>query len=197
MKIMNLLTVRTFQSFCLILSTAFIPGSAFSQDLPATFTHTLTNDEGESFTINFSRFSSRGPLFEVALQQSDGSFQTVDAGEPRTYLGTVDGQPGAVAACVRRSNGEIYTRMTFENGFEWIDYDGELRIEERELTPSWPTFGIRDGGARHDLYAQDLFVDIPNRYYGTVGGTPETCLEMIDFSITAINLIYFLSLIHI
>ena len=179
------------QFFKFLLISAAISSGAFSQDLPATFVHTLTNDDGDSFTINFSRFSSRGPLFEVALQQSNGSFQIVDAGEPRTYIGTVVGEPGAVAACVRRSDGEIYTRMTFENGFEWIDYDGELTIEERDLTPSWPTFGLRDGGAGHDLYAADLFIDIPNRYYGTVGGTPETCLEMIDFSMTALNLIYF------
>ena len=187
MKTLNHLFARFFTLF-LLVST--IPSAVFSQELPETFVHTLSSDD-ESFTINFSRFSSRGPLFEVALQQSDGSFQVVDAGEPRTYIGTVDGQPGAVAACVRRSDGEIYTRMTFETGFEWIDYNGELRIEERELTPSWPTFGLRDGGAGHDLYAQDLFIDVPSRYYGTVGATPETCLEMIDFSMTAINLIYF------
>lgn len=188
MENLNHLLARFFKFFLLI---SLSPSAVFAQDLPATFVHTLTNDEGESFTINFSRFSSRGPLFEVALQQSNGSFQTVDVGEPRTYIGTVVGQPGAVAACVRRSNGEIFTRMTFETAFEWIDYDGELTIQERDLTPSWPTFGIRDGGAGHDLYAQDLFIDIPNRYYGTVGGTPETCLEMVDFSMTAINLIYF------
>lgn len=179
--------MSTFKYLLLLL--AAITSSAVAQSLPETFTHTLSN-EGESYTINFSRFSSRGPLFEVAVQQSNGSFQAVDVGEPRTYIGTVNGQPGAVAACVRRSDGAIYTRMTFENGFEWIDHDGALSIQERELTPSWPTFGLRDGGAGDNLYAIDMFIDLTNRYYGTVGGTPERCMEMVDFSMTAINLIY-------
>ncbi len=181
---------------CVFLCVAFgcvvfgiVPISGVAQDLPQTFTHTISNGN-ESYTINFSRFSSRGPLFEVAVQQADGSFNIVDVGEPRTYIGTVEGQPGAVAACVRRIDGSIYTRMTFENGFEWIDRDGTLQIEERELTPSWPTFGLRDGGAGHDLYAADVFVDLTNRYYGTLGGSPELCLEMVDFSMTALNLIY-------
>ena len=118
-----------------------------AQDLPETFTHTISSG-GQSYTINFSQFSSRGPLFEVAIQQADGSFRILDNPiQPATYLGTVDGEPGAVAACVRRRDGRIYTRMTLENGFEWIDYDGTTTIETRELTPSLPTFGLRAGGA--------------------------------------------------
>ena len=168
---------------------------AIAQELPNTFTHTISNGS-EVYTINFTRFSSRGPLFEVAVQKDDGTFNIVDVGDPRTYIGRVNGQPGAVAACVRRSDGSIYTRMTFENGFEWIDRDGELQIEERELTPSWPTFGLRDGGAGHDLHAIDVYVDLTNRYYGTVGGSPELCMEMVDFSMTAINLIYLRDVNH-
>ena len=168
---------------------AFFFMSAQAQNLPQTFTHTLS-DGGESYTINFSRFSSRGPLFEVAVQQANGSFQSVDVGESRTYIGSVIGQPGAVAACVRRADGSIFTRMTLENGFEWIDHGGSLTIEERELTPSWPTFGLRDGGAGSTLYAADIFIDLTNRYYGTAGGTAETCMEMVDFSMTAINMLY-------
>jgi len=161
-----------------------------AQTLPQTFTHTLTNGT-DSYTINFSRFDTRGPLFEVSVQQADGSFQTVNVGDARTYIGTVNGQPGAVAAGLRRADGSIYTRMTLENGFEWIDYDGTLTIEERELTPSWPTFGLRAGGAGSTLYASDIFFDLTNRYYGTVGGTAARCAEMVDFSMMAINLIYF------
>ena len=38
--------------------------------------------------------------------------------------------------------------------------------------------------------AIDIFVDLTNRYYGTVGGTANDCLEMVDFSFTAINMLY-------
>ena len=180
--------MKTLKVLLLILSASIAP--LIAQNLPATFTHTLS-DGNESYTINFSRFSSRGPLFEVAIQQADGSFRILDNPiEPSSYIGTVDGQPGAVAACVRRRDGRIFTRMTLENGFEWIDYDGTLTIETRELTPSWPTFGLRAGGAGSDLLAADIFVDLTNRYYGTVGGTANDCLEMVDFSFTALNLIY-------
>ena len=82
MKTLHYLFARFFTLFLLVSA---IPSTVFSQELPETFVHTLSSDD-ESFTINFSRFSSRGPLFEVALQQSDGSFQVVDAGEPRTIL---------------------------------------------------------------------------------------------------------------
>ena len=181
--------MHLFKFLFISVVAAVLSCSLSAQNLPQTFTHSLSNGN-ESYTINFSRFSSRGPLFEIAVQQANGSFQTVNVGEPRTYIGTVVGQPGAVAACVRRTNGEIFTRMTFENGFEWIDYDGDLTIEERELTPSWPTFGLREGAAGDTLYAADIFVDLTNRYYGTVGGTPEDCADMVDFSFTAINLIY-------
>ncbi|MDP0490406.1 MAG: LamG-like jellyroll fold domain-containing protein [Verrucomicrobiota bacterium JB023] len=181
--------MHTLKYLLILLGWTASASLLLSQSLPTSFTHTLS-DGTDSYTINFSRFSSRGPLFEVAVQQADGSFQTVNVGDARTYIGTVTGEPGAVASCVRRANGDIYTRMTFENGFEWIDYDGSLTIQERDLTPTWPTFGMRSGGAGSTLYACDIFIDLTNRYYGTAGGTAAECMEMVDFSMTSLNLIY-------
>ena len=179
--------MKTLKILALIFTASLTP--LVAQTLPETFTHTLTSGS-ESYTINFSKFSSRGPLFEVAIQESDGSFRSINMGEPRSYIGTVVGQPGAVAAGMRRRNGTIYARITFESGVEWTSYGGSVDVASDDVTPTWPTFGLRAGGAGHDLYAADIFVDLTNRYYGTVGGTANDCMELVDFAFTSINLIY-------
>jgi hypothetical protein len=194
-----LLSGKALLNFSLLVPSCLIALSSFAvaDDLPDTFSHTITYDS-ESYTIDFSRFSSRGPLYEVVEQQSDGSFLSITPEEARTYIGTVEDQPGAVAVAVLRGNGETYVRLTFENGLEWLDYDGTVRAEDslgtitvedhgQEIT--MPDYVVRDGGAGSDLYAADMFIDLPYSYYETFGST-DRLVELVDFSMTGINMLY-------
>ena len=162
----------------------------FAAPAPQTFTHTITSD-GQSYQINFQKYSNRGPLFEVVVQQSNGSFVNYSPQESRTYIGYVDALPGAIAAATYRDNGEVLVRLTFENGFEWIDSNGSVTVEERDLTPYLPSYFLRSGGAGSTLYGIDLYMDLPSSYIADCGGTEDAALEMAEFSMMAINLIYF------
>ena len=76
--------------------------------------HEVTH-AGETVSITFEKFSCRGPLFDVVVQSAD-SDDFVDHPHDetvRTYLGSVAEHPGAVAAGMIRSGGEILARITF------------------------------------------------------------------------------------
>ncbi|MCA8972744.1 MAG: hypothetical protein KDC95_23350 [Planctomycetes bacterium] len=69
--------------------------------------------------MDFQRHSVRGPRYSILVQQADGSLSTHVAPVVRTYIGTVRGQPGAMASAVWRAAGKIFYHVVFEDGAEW------------------------------------------------------------------------------
>ena len=162
----------------------------FAQE-PEDFSHAVTF-EGETVQVHFTKFSSRGPLFEVYRQLEDGTLQPHTPGEVRTYVGSVDGRPGAVAAGLRRADGEIFVRVTFEDGSEWTDYQGTVSLRtDRALRPAASTFTVQAGEtAGSALWAADVAIDLPYPQILASGGTADAALEIAEFSFTCMNLIY-------
>ena len=160
------------------------------QSVPASFRHDVTFN-GETVSVDFSKFSNRGPHFGVLEQQPDGSIVQRDAGPIRTYLGTVDGYPGAIAAGLLRADGSVLTRITFENGQEWIDDGSSVVASELDaFTPSYPETVVRNGGAGSELYAAQLGIDLPYDQVVASGGTTTRAQEIAEFSIMALNMLY-------
>ena len=71
-------------------------------------------------TVNFTNHPIRSTNYAVKVQQSDGSWLAYDPGVPSTYLGTVVGQPGAIACATWLTNGYLWARISFEAGNEWV-----------------------------------------------------------------------------
>ncbi|MFD0893209.1 hypothetical protein KBB96_17450 [Luteolibacter ambystomatis] len=157
---------------------------------PATFTRTISTSSG-SVTANFTLHPVRSSNFKVLVQQSDGSFSEAAADVPRTYLGTVDGYPGAVAAALVRANGTVYTRISFENGLEWISYGGTASVRgSTNWTPAWPTTVVGTGGAGSTVRGAEVGVDATYREYLACGSDPVATLDMIEFCLISTDYIY-------
>lgn len=159
---------------------------------PETFTHQVTY-AGQTISIDFTKFSCRGPLFDVVLQttgQTNFVDHTHDA-TVRTYLGSVLGHPGAIAAGMIRADGEILARVTFANATEWLDFDGTVTTRGSAVTnPTATTLSVPVGGAGNTLYAADVLIDLPYPQVQSSGGTADQAVEMAEFSMMCINTSY-------
>ena len=176
-------------SVCVLLLTG-LSNQAVSQTLaPETFDHPIAF-EGENYTVNFTKQSFRGPLFDVVLETSDSeSFVDFEHSETiRTYLGTVVGQPGSIAAGMIRADGEILARVTFANGDELQDVDGVVSSRMGDPNPFPSTVAITpEEVPGSNILAADVLIDFPFEQYQACGGTPAKALEMAEFSIACIN----------
>ena len=155
----------------------------------STFRHRVTF-EGESVDITFSPFSSRGPLFSVHQQTSNGDIVEVDdVPDVKTYIGLVDNHPEAFASALVRESGEVFATVVFPITRTWRDEGGLVTEQTRENTPLLPTqFLTQTAGS--DLYAADVFIDLAKPYIDEAGGTVIEALETVEYSMTAINAIY-------
>ncbi len=97
--------------------------SAFGQTPPASFSTNITVGT-QAMTVNFSNHLIRSVDFAVHVQQADGSWSSYDPGPASTYLGTVVGQPGALACGTLLTNGHFWARISFEAGNEWVYFSG-------------------------------------------------------------------------
>ena len=155
----------------------------------ATFRHRVTF-EGESVDITFRAFSSRGPLFRVVEQAANGGLVDVDnVPDIYTYIGLVDDHPDAFATAVVRSSGEILATVSFPTSRTWRDINGTVTEVERDNTPLLPT-EVLEQRAGSDVYAADVFLDVASAAIVASGGTTQSVLEMIEYSMTSINAIY-------
>ncbi|BCU76537.1 LamG-like jellyroll fold domain-containing protein [Luteolibacter sp. LG18] len=170
---------------------ALLWGRAAAQTTPpATFSRTISTSGG-SVTANFTLHPIRGANFKVLVQQADGSFTEMAADVPRTYLGTVDGYPGAVAAALVRANGTVYTRVSFEDGVEWYSYGGTASVRgSTNWTPAWPTTVVGTGGAGSTVRGAEVGVDASYRQYLACGSDPVAALDMIEFCLVSTDYVY-------
>lgn len=148
--------------------------------------------------IYFAEFRSqefRGPNFVVQIQNAGGGFDnfTPDYYSHGTYVGTVDGLPGAIAGGTYFPTiGRLYWHLIFEDGKEWDREDGATRIRGLiPLTSTWPGAVPLAGGAGSNLLAAEVGVDLPNvRFTTKHSSNGNDALAMIEHSIMATNLVY-------
>lgn len=159
--------------------------------IPPTFTHTIATSGGESATVRFSLFPIRSPNFEVLVPLADGSWSIATPEPARTYLGTVDGHPGAVATGLIRSDGSVFCRISFENGVEWSSTGGAAAIRgSSNWSPAWPSTVVPAGGAGSQVFAAETGLDLTYTHFLAAGGTVVRAVEIAEFSVLATNAIY-------
>lgn len=163
--------------------------SARAQAPPATFSQTISTSS-QSLTVNFTYHPIRSTNFGVLVQQTDGSFTTHTPDVARTYLGTVQGRPGAIACGLLRANGTLLARISFEDGSTWTTTGGTASSSGSGFTPAWPTSVVGSGGAGSAVYAAEYGFDSTFNHFTACGGTADAVLEQCEFSTMSANMVY-------
>jgi autotransporter-associated beta strand protein len=173
---------------CLLL-TWFSVSGARAQAPPATFSRVISTSS-QSLTVDFSLHPIRSTNFSVLVQQADGSFSTHTPDVARTYLGTVQGRPGAIACGLLRANGTLLARISFEDGTTWTTTGGTASSSGSGFTPAWPTSVVGSGGAGSAVYAAEYGFDSTFNHFTACGGTADAVLEQCEFSTMSANMVY-------
>ena len=151
--------------------------------------------ENETVTMRLTRQDLRGAHFDFRSQQDGGSRRLIPVLE-RSYLGTVDGAPGAVSCGIQLDDGTFKGAVLFERGTTWYTL-GESVIRTQALSygnftdyrfPVGPTVTSRQGGSL--MHAFDLAVDVSSNYYAQAGNEPARALERVEFTVTLTRAIY-------
>ena len=177
----------------------FIFGSmALNAALPDSFDHVISY-EGKSYTASLSFFSNRGPNFQVQKQKDDGTFDVLEVPIVRTYIGTVQGAPGATVSAVRFDSGMVFYRAVFEDGREWINTGGRTDLlcdkgpDNACVEPDlkFPGFVVGAGGAGSEIYGVEVGVDMPyHQFDGVHASDVVAALSIIEYSFNSTNALY-------
>jgi len=186
MNTLKLQLVRPAAAVLALSSALILP--AVADDPPATFQHVVGNGI-TNYTVDFSLHSVRGPNFSIQVQQPDGSFLNHTSAPVRTYIGTVQGLPGAIASGLVRSNGQIYYHVLFEDGTDWINEGGSTLGGPAAWSPNWPDYVTGPGGGGTNVWAAELGVDVPYAYYA-LNTNVDAALEMVEHCVNTVDLLY-------
>ena len=152
--------------------------------------------ENETVTMRLTRQDLRGAHFDYRSQQAGGGFRRLIPVPERSYLGTVDGAPGAVSCGIQLDDGTFKGAVLFERGPTWYTL-GESVIRTQALPyenftdyrfPVGPTVTSGQGGSR--MHAFDLAVDVSSNYYTQAGNQPAPALERVEFTVALTRAIY-------
>lgn len=162
---------------------------------PATLVQSATHD-GETVTMRLTRESLRGSHFELWSQNASGGYDVVTPVDERSYIGSVDGYPGAVSCGILLGSGVFKGAVYFDRGVTWftlgtsvvgtraLDYDNFANYQY----PAAPTVGAGQAGSA--IYAFDLGVDADHNYFTNAGSSVATALEGIEYSVSLVRAIY-------
>lgn len=172
---------------CLSLALAAF---AHGQAPPTTVTRTLTNGS-TSLTVNFTLHPIRSVNYNVKVQDASGNFTTYTADVPRTYIGTVTGRPGAIAAGYQKANGTFWSYIAFEDGTTWSSSGTTATAGGGTWTPNvYPTTGVGAGGAGSAVKAAELGLDCSYREWQAVGSNMVNLIDMAEFCAMKANIVY-------
>ncbi|RYX82578.1 hypothetical protein EON83_18580 [bacterium] len=182
---------RALPCLLLPLAASLTCTNALAQAVPpATFTQTATSG-ATSLTINFKLHSVRSSNFAVFTQGTGGTLTSVSTDVARTYLGTVTGRPGAIAAGLRKSDGTVWYKIIFEDGTGWESQGGTpTTFGSATWTPAYPSSVVPSSGAGSTVYAAEIGVDVSNRYYVDCGSNTADTLLQIEWNMIKVNSIY-------
>ncbi|MCW1921347.1 putative Ig domain-containing protein [Luteolibacter arcticus] len=175
------------KAFLFFLLTAL---PALAQAPPATVTKNLTNGS-TTLTVNFTLHPIRSTNYNVKVQDATGNFTTYTADVPRTYIGTVTGRPGAIAAGYQKANGTFWSYIAFEDGKTWSSSGTSASAGGGDWTPNvYPTTGVGAGGAGSAVKAAELGIDASYREWQAVGSNMVNLIDMVEFCAMKANIVY-------
>ncbi len=182
-------------SFVLIC-VLILAGAVYAVDPanpPATLTQTVS-DGVETITLQMTLESVRGSNFEVLVQNSSGTYDTHTPADVSTYIGTVDEYPGAIAAGILKSDGDLWTKVYFDRGYTWFTL-GASKYGERGDYPAylhWPTLdNLAPGHVGTTTYLWDQAIDISWKHFDQYASNDAAiALEQVEFNVMQFKAIY-------
>ena len=153
--------------------------------------------QGRTVTVRLHPVTLRAPSFEVLVQQSDGSFSRPTVAAEQAYLGSVDGEPGAVASAVTTADGTLSGQVVFDRGATWR-FKNATVYETRGLTPTtsyrWPVSTdhperaatVAAGQIGTKTYRWDVAFDVANGWFADArsgNGSVAATLDTIELTV--------------
>lgn len=165
---------------------------------PDTLTQTVTYS-GQTITMRLTRQDLRGPHFQLRAQNSTGAYDTITPVPERSYLGTVDEFPDAVASGILKDNGVFRGAVYFDRGATWFTTGSAVDYTRGTSQPSSfgvPGFGPSSGEAGTTMYGFGVGIDADYEYYSVRSGSSiAKAFEHIEFSVAATRAMYMTNLL--
>lgn len=169
---------------------------------PANLVRTVVHD-GRALTVRLRLVRTRAAGFALLVQQADGSLRSTSAPAERTYLGTVDGQPGARAGGVLRSDGRVEGLVVLDRGATWQFVDTVVvgtRGTAQPTTFSWPSaedaarnVTVLPGQVGNQSYRWTVGYDLAHRWFShaaTINGSVAKALDAVELNTVILLLAY-------
>ncbi|WP_346190067.1 cadherin domain-containing protein [Rubritalea halochordaticola] len=170
--------------------------AGLSEAAPTTLTQSVTYN-GETITLQLKKESLRGAGFEVLIQNSSGGLDAYSPVDERSYIGTVDEYPGAVACGIQKDDGTFRGAVYFDRGATWFtqgsSVTGTRGTSYSNFTnyqyPTAPT--VQAGQAGSTVYGFGLGIDADSNYFNVRSGSDvDTAMEGIEYSISLVRALY-------
>lgn len=171
-------------------------GSSLLEAAPTTITQSVTYN-GETITLQLKKESLRGAGFEVLVQNSSGGLDPYTPVDERSYIGTVDEYPGAIACGIQKDDGTFRGAVYFDRGYTWFtqgsSVTGTRAASYANFTnyqyPTAPT--VQPGQAGSTVYGFGLGIDADSNYYSVRSGSNvATAMEGIEYSVSLVRALY-------
>jgi len=145
-------------------------------------------------TMRLSKVLLRGPDFDLRAQRPDGSYQSPAIPGERSFLGSVDEHPDAVASGVVMGDGTLWGQIIFDRGATWWTRGSNVS-DTRGLGAAafhWPTRRNLDSGmAGSTAYRWEMGLDMASDWYlNDAGASVSTAFELVEYSVSNIRAIY-------
>ncbi len=182
-------TLYIFSILCLLLGMVSNATAA-----PATLTQSVIRN-GNTVTMQLKRQDLRGANFELLTQNSSGAYVPATVVDERSYIGTVDGFPGAVSCGILQDNGTFRGAIYFDRGETWFTLGTTVHTTRALGYGSFSAFvlptadTVSAGHAGTTMYGYELCLDAANNYY-TANGSVAKTFEMIEYSVAVTRAIY-------
>ncbi len=160
---------------------------------PATLVQSVTYNS-VTVSLRLTRENLRGTNFELWAQNSTGAYDVITPVDERSYIGTVDGYPGAVSYGILQDNGVFKGGVIFDRGGTWYVLGNTVTSADWLTQPyaygfTWETVGAGQGGS--SVYGFDVGIDARFEYFNERGGgSLAKTLEMIEYSVTQNRALY-------
>ncbi|HED64083.1 MAG TPA: DNRLRE domain-containing protein [Planctomycetes bacterium] len=138
-----------------------------------------------TWTLHLERESFRGSHFEVLLQDDQGAYRSFDPGEVRTFVGTVEEDPGASVVAYYKRDRTLLSSIVFDRGGTYF-FDGDTQIlstgwaAEILAFPTQPSVAVGHAGSTSFEYGIGYDIDSA-AFLGPYGANPEIAVRQIEF----------------
>ncbi|MCI0498283.1 MAG: M12 family metallo-peptidase, partial [Planctomycetales bacterium] len=160
---------------------------------PATLTQSVTYGS-ETITLRLTLQNLRGANFELWAQNAAGGYDVITPVSERSYIGTVDQYPDAVASGILQDNGQFKGAVYFDRGRTWFTLGSSVTSTRGLTQPSTytvPSFTVTPGHGGTTTYGFDAGVDADYDYYSVRGASSiAKAFEMIEYSVAVTRAMY-------